>query len=477
MNNNEQNISLMNTTASLNTYTEQFKEFMQSEINDNMMYQTFFKNVRIIRFQNNIVTILIKLSSPSYTSKIKIMFNDNINKAIREIFGPNIKYHLVDKEDIEFEKEIQKHEIPTNEENTTPEEKKKEVKTIKNQGNMNRNYTFDNYVVSEFNKEPVEVCKKLLEENSDLPIIYISSKSGYGKTHLLHALGNAFLDKNKTAIYVNPTNFTRDISALLQENNQIKIAKIIKYYSEIDLLLFDDFQIFGDGQKKATKNFIFQIIDGRMQKDKPTVIACENEVNELSSMFDERLITRFSSGFITKIKTPNNQDLAKVFDFLLKSYEFNEDDLDEKSKSYVIRNHSTNIRALSGAARRISYFKKDIVNADYVYNVIVNCFKEVVKSRENITPEIILKTVAKYYGVSVKDIVGKSRVSTIVIARHISMNMFNQILNLSSTEIGKYFNRDHSTVLNALKKYKEENLDKSTSEAMNYLKEKIFGIN
>ncbi|WP_036452536.1 DnaA ATPase domain-containing protein [Mycoplasma buteonis] len=476
MSNIDQNTTLLNTNASLNSYTEQFKEFMQNEINDNMMYQTFFKNVKIIRFQNNIVTILVKVATPNFTNKIKVMFDDNINKAIKQIFGSGIQYQIVDKEIIEYEKEISKTEIPNSEQiNILKTEKNQKNNTI--HSNFNQNYQFDNYVESEFNSEAIRICKQLAFNKMDLPIIYISSKSGYGKTHLLQALGNEFIKQGKRVTYINPTNFARDIAALLQENNQIKISKIIKYYCELDLVLFDDFQIFGDGQKKATKNFIFQIIDGRMQKDKPTVIACESEINELSNMFDNRLITRFSSGFITKIKTPSDRDLNKILDFLLDSCEIKKETLDDKSKEFIVRNHSSSVRALSGAVKRINYYKKDIINADYVYGVIVNAFKDVVKGKENITPEIILKTVAKYYAVTTKDILGKSRVANIVIARHIAMNMFSQVLNFSSTEIGKYFHRDHSTVLNALKKYKDENVDQSTIKAMSYLKEKIFGIN
>ncbi|VEU70045.1 DnaA ATPase domain-containing protein [Mycoplasmopsis glycophila] len=466
------------SNSSLKAYTDQLKEFLKNEINDNMLYQTFFKNIKVLKVENGIVTIYMVSNSIFSLNKIAYLFDDNINKAIREIFGPNIKYTLVDKEEIEYEEKIKKIDL------TKPVAQKQE-NTSKNSGlekqfiysNLNPDYIFDNYVKSDFNSEAIKICSQLTSLDSDINLVYISSKSGCGKTHLLQAVGHEFLKQNKKIAYINPTNFTRDIATLLQENNQFKISKVIRHFCDLDLLLFDDFQIFGDGQKKATKNFIFQIIDGRMQNNKLTVIACENEINELLNVFENRMITRLHSGFLTKIKSPEKEDLEKVLDFFLRNNGIDIEKIDEKSKDFIIRNHSNSVRALNGAVKRINYYKKDILSSNYVYGVITNIFKDVIKEPENITSDIILKTVAKYYAVSVKDILGKSRVSNIVVARHISMIMIKQMLDLSSIEIGKLFNRDHSTVLNAFKKYKEEDLDKTVQKSLEYLRDKITKIN
>lgn len=457
-----------NREASLFTFTKQFKEFIKADINDHMLFVNFFKNIEVVDFSDKNVVLYLN-AKISTIEKTSAFFNDNIQRAIVEVFQKKIPYKIINvslSEYNEINKEIAK-------------ESNKYFSNLKKKNtinNFNDKYTFDKYVKSQFNKEVVDICKSSIENLNNINPIYIQAQSGLGKTHILHAVGHEYLKTNRSAVYINPGNFTRDVAIYLQENNQIKITKLYNFYCDVDLLMFDDFQIFGVGQKKATLQFIFQIIDSRIQNDKQTIFASEATLQSLKGVFDNRIITRISGGFQTQIKRPSNEDWNKILDYLLEEVQIKRDILDSKSKDFIIRNHSTSIRELSGAISRVSFYKKDIINAKYVYSVIVNAFKEVIKNKENITPDLIVDTVGKYYKVLKRDILGKTRKKEIIIARHISMMMIRLHLELSLEEIGKYFKKDHSTVVNALKKLENQENDSSIKNAFSFLNEEIYKL-
>ncbi|VEU72978.1 chromosomal replication initiator protein DnaA [Mycoplasmopsis gallopavonis] len=213
-----------------------------------------------------------------------------------------------------------------------------------------------------------------------------------------------------------------------------------------------------------------------MQNKKPTIIASQKEINSLKEVLDEKLITRLSSGFITKINEPKKEDLMKILEFLLTENGINISNINEKSKNYIIRNHSKNISSLIGAVKRIDFYKEEINNSNNTEEIIYSIFKDLVKEIDEILPENILKTIAKHYRINTKDILGKTREAKVVVARHIAMNIFKELLDWSSVEIGKYFYRDHSTVLNAFKKHKQNQINNKDNE-FEIIKNKILGIN
>ncbi|RIV16253.1 helix-turn-helix domain-containing protein, partial [Mycoplasmopsis gallopavonis] len=309
-----------------------------------------------------------------------------------------------------------------------------------------------------------------------ISLVFLTSNSGLGKTHLLHAIANEIKKEKRSFVYFNPAIFLRDIVNLLKENNNDIITKLLEYYSNVDLVLFDDFETIAEGNKIATKNFIFQIIDTRLQNKKPTIIASQKEINSLKEVLDEKLITRLSSGFITKINEPKKEDLMKILEFLLTENGINISNINEKSKNYIIRNHSKNISSLIGAVKRIDFYKEEINNSNNTEEIIYSIFKDLVKEIDEILPENILKTIAKHYRINTKDILGKTREAKVVVARHIAMNIFKELLDWSSVEIGKYFYRDHSTVLNAFKKHKQNQINNKDNE-FEIIKNKILGIN
>ncbi|EFF41126.1 helix-turn-helix domain-containing protein [Mycoplasmopsis alligatoris] len=462
-----------NKEASIFTYTSLFRENIKLDINDQMLFTNFFKDLKVVNFNSEMITFYLNLSD-NILDKTRSFFDDNISKAIKEIFGKPLVYKLVNK--LEDSPENLKS---TNENQTQGIEKPLSTPTKRKNSfsSFDKNYSFKTYVQSDFNKETINACKLLINNEFKMTPIYIQASSGFGKTHLLNAIGNEFIKNGKTAFYINPSVFSRDIATYLQENNQNKISKLLNYYCEVDLLMFDDIQVFGNGQKKATIQFIFQIIDHRIQKEKPTLFASEGPIQSLKSLFDNRIITRLSSGFITQIKPPNKDDFYKLLNFFLEKEDPLLKNISKESKNFIIRNYCSNVRNISAAVKRIGYYKKDIIDSNYSDVVVENSFKDLVKDKESITPDLIIETVSKYYKIPKKEIIGASRKKEIVVARHMAMIIIRNHLELSLEEIGKIFNKDHSTIINAIKKYDEPENNKSFKNALSFLNEEIFKLN
>ncbi|WAM07347.1 DnaA ATPase domain-containing protein [Mycoplasmopsis cynos] len=391
-------------------------------------------------------------------------YKESISKTICDVFGKEYKYKIISKEDVNKYKNINKQ--------SSEKEVVKQVKSfIENE--YSDKFTFDTYLRSEFNKECVDICKDIAEQKSDLNILFISGASGIGKTHLLQAVGNRFEERGKKSIYINPLIFNKKILLALQENNSTYITKILNHLSSVDIVLFDDFQIFGEERKKQTKNFIYQIIDARIHKNKPTIISTEMDIKDIEPMFDERLLTRIQSGFLSKIKKPKESEYKCLLDFLFEKNNINVDIVDEESKSFLIKEYSSSIRSLLGVVAKVKYYKNDLMNANYAFNVVKNIFGDSTSLSIVTTPEIIVKKVSSYYKVTAKEIMGKTRRKEIVIARHICIILMDNLLSMSSTEIGKVLNKDHTTVLNALKKSKNEGTESSIKLAIEQIKKDI----
>lgn len=424
--------------TALKVYTSQVRDYLKNEF-DNMVYQNFFRSINVLSYERNEVVFSFPQFTDSIINIIKTYYQKNMQKTVKEIFGPNIVYKIVnyDQEQI---KEIEKNN----------EIQYEEFKKFGYDSSVDPNLTFSNYIVGNFNKEAVNICKNLL--NKDFLTVYIHSKSGFGKTHLLYAIANTYLSNNKTASYINPTNFTRDIAALLQENDQSKISAVLKHFTNVDVLLLDDFQIYSEGEKKSTKNFLFQIIDGRMSAKKKTVISSECSIDEIKSKFDTRIITRLTSGFTTSIKKPSYEDLEKLFDYFMKKEVFDSSLLDKQSRDFIIYNSSGSIRNLIGSVKRMQFYKDKILTVDDTLEYIKEIFEDTIKNRKEVKPEEIINVVCNYYKLNRKDLLGKSRRKEIVVARHMAIIVIRSYLQLSTTEIGKIFNRDHSTIVNVLGK-------------------------
>ena len=404
-----------------------------SEIVDQQTFLSFFRDSNVITFDNEIVYLILQTSND--VKYIKKNFYEKVQTAINHVFGINKVIEIISYNEFEL-----------------ISSKKSNKKNNDNDSNLNENLNFENYIEVDFNRDIIELGKKILLQNKTCyNPIFIYSPSGLGKTHFLNALGNELVNKQKKVCYINPDQFIKKITQFLINSDQEKLAEIIEYYKNFDYLLFDDIQQFGS--KTATLNILFNIINFSIENEKQIVIASDKSPDLLGG-FEERFITRFQGGITQELSTPSLNDLMIIFKTKLKKLDIDPIDWEDEAIKFIVRNHSSSIRKLEGAINKIEWNKqKNIQNVKYTYNVVSQMFSTISKDNKKATPETILEVVAKYYKVQKNDIVGKSRKKELALARHISMWMIRNLTNLSYKEIGKMFKgRDHTTIMASIKK-------------------------
>ena len=414
----------MNDKIKNKTNTSLLIEYLESTIADEMVLNSFIRGIKLTQSDEKNIFI----GTPTY--------------AIKNILVNNYKIIIQSAVDQIFEKKMIIKFIVFGEEETL----RSIEKPVVTSRNISEKLTFDNYVEAEFNAEPILISKKLADNIGAFSPLFITARSGLGKTHLLHAIGNDFLSKGYSAAYIEPNSFTRTVRELSSERGD-SISNFIDLMSKFDVLLFDDIQYLGDRQ--VTLKVLFNIINAHSTAGKQIVIVSDKPPQELSG-FEDRFITRFVSGLSTSIKVPEIDDLVKVLKYKLKKEKMKPQTWENEALRFIARNNSNSIRAIEGAVKRVAFFTMTESNIKYTYAVITSIFKELSVDPKELTPQRVINTVAKYYKVSKKDLLGKSRKSNIIVARHMSMWLVRKIVKLSYVEIGKVFNRDHSTIISAV---------------------------
>ncbi len=445
---------LTNEQINLKTNTILLIDYLEALIGDEMILNSFIRDLEIV--EENAKRIIITISTRQGIEIIESTYKEVFDQGVESIYNKPLGVKLILRGDEKF--------ILNGEKSRVIESK-----------NVSKKFTFDNYVVADFNKEASMIGKKIVINPGKFSPVYIHSKSGLGKTHLLHAIGNSFVESDLSACYIEPNKFTRTITALSKEGGS-SVSDYIQEFEKYDVLLFDDIQNLGD--RSVTLKVLFNIINQHLDQDKQIVIASDKVSHELSG-FQARFITRFDSGISTKIKEPEIDDLIKVLEAKIDEEELNSSKWEMDALKFIARNNSTSIRSLEGAVKRIVFFTDNESNIKYTYEVISNIFKELAIDPAELTPSRIITTVASYYKIHKKDIVGKSRKQEFVVARRMAIFLIRKINKLSFSEIGKHIgNRDHSTIISAVTKIEHNmKINNAVKIAANKIEAKIKSIN
>ena len=275
----------------LKTYTSQLIDYLDTSIADEMILNSYIRDLEVKEVTKKDLTV--SFSSATAIKLIKGEFSIVFAQGVKEIFGFELTVHPIL--------------------SGTFVGKTKETVEVKKSEKISPKYTFHNYVGGSFNSEVLSVALKVVEKPGKFSPYYISSKSGLGKSHLLHAIGNGFVEKNKSVIYIEPNAFTRSVIETSKKGGDA-VQKFIDHVNTFDVLLFDDIQNLGDRQ--ATLKVLFNILNDAFEKEKQVVISSDKVSQELSG-FESRFITRFASGLSSVIQPPSIDDLIKVLEFKL----------------------------------------------------------------------------------------------------------------------------------------------------------------
>ena len=422
-------------------------DYLEGIIADEMILNSYIRDISIISTTST--SVLFAVNSTQAKEVIQSDYLFGFSQAVEGVFGKSLE-----------PKFILSGESPAFVDKTT-----------KNSKNIAKKFTFDTYVESDFNREVIKMSNKVVENPGKYSPLYIASKSGLGKTHLLHAIGNEGTKNGFTSIYIEPNKFTKDIQIASQKGGT-SVSDYADGLKQYDILLFDDIQNLGD--RSVTLRVLFEIINHQIENDKQVVIVSDKVAQELSG-FESRFITRFVSGISSTIKEPTMQDMITVLKFKLQSEKMNPEEWEKDALSFIARNNTSSIRALEGAIKRISFYTENDNDIKYTYTVVSNIFRDLAVDPSELTPNRIITTVSNYYKINKKDIIGKSRKKEFVIPRHIAIYLVREITKLSYVEIGKSFgDRDHSTIISAVRTIGQNiKMDKAVKLAVSSIEQKV----
>ncbi len=316
--------------------------------------------------------------------------------------------------------------------------------------NLNKAFTFDNFVEGKSNQLAKAASFQVSENvgRAYNPLLIYGS-SGLGKTHLMHAIGNAILAKKPSLniVYVHSEKFVQDMVKALQQNS-INVFK--EYYRNLDVLLIDDIQFFA-GKERSQEEF-FHTFNTLLEKKHQVVLTSDKYPKEIANLA-ERLKSRFSSGLPVTIEPPDMETRAAI---LMKKAAMVNVELHQDVALFIAKRIPSNVRDLEGALRRV------IANSQFTGQEIdINFTKEALHDLISMRDKLvdinnIQKTVAEYYKIRIADLLSKSRRQSVTRPRQIAMSLARELTSLSFPDIGDAFGgRDHTTVISACNRINE----------------------
>ncbi len=270
-----------------------------------------------------------------------------------------------------------------------------------------------------------------------------------GKTHLLHAVGNAIVDNNPNAkvVYMHSERFVQDMVKALQNN---AIEEFKRYYRSVDALLIDDIQFFAN--KERSQEEFFHTFNALLEGNQQIILTSDRYPKEINGV-EDRLKSRFGWGLTVAIEPPELETRVAI---LMKKAEDHQIHLPDEVAFFIAKRLRSNVRELEGALNRV------IANANFTGRPITIDFvrealRDLLALQEKlVTIDNIQKTVAEYYKIKVADLLSKRRSRSVARPRQLAMALSKELTNHSLPEIGDAFGgRDHTTVLHACRKIEQ----------------------
>jgi chromosomal replication initiator protein len=318
--------------------------------------------------------------------------------------------------------------------------------------NLNTRYTFANFIVGSANRLAHAASLSVAERPGHAyNPLFLYGGVGLGKTHLLHAIGNAVVAKfpRKRVVYATSEKFTNEFITSIQQG---KIDDFRARYRRIDLLLIDDIQFIAD--KERTQEEFFHTFNAIHEDGKQIVLSSDRPPKAILTL-EERLRSRFEWGLIADLTAP---DLETRIAILRSKAEEQGVPITSDVIEFIARKVVSNIRELEGALNRIVAYASMgsmAIGIELAQAVLSNVLYN--PKKRQVTPERIAVAVADYYGVGMEALRGQKRDKAIVVPRQIAMFLMREETDVSLLRIGAELGgRDHSTVLHACDKINRE---------------------
>jgi len=422
----------------------------------NDVYESWIKNINLKKEFNHYVV----LSAPTRFVRDWIVsrYADKVLEIIK-VFKQSI-------ERIEFV--IEKNEESTDQSSAQKSNQPYLIEnSLLNYNRFNLNNSFENFMVGESNELAYTAARKVCLQSSHYNPLFIYSSVGMGKTHLLNAIGLEIGNKKKV-MFISAERFMYHFIRSIKSREMVKFKD---FFRKANVFIIDDIQFVGG--KEAMQEEFFHTFNALIEKGSQIVISSDRAPSNLDRI-QERIRSRLSGGLVIDIQPPDLDLRVKIlknkFNEIQKNYNENYNLNDEIFK-FLATEITSSIREMVGALNRVLAFSKINSKSPTIYECKKILKDFIGSSNQSITIELIQNTVAAHFNLNIHEMLSARRTRSLARPRQIAMYLAKLYTTNSLPEIGRKFtNRDHTTVIHAVKKI-EELMQKD-----NEIKQRVFEI-
>ncbi len=400
-------------------------------------FDTWVRDTRPVSFQNGMLTIGVR------NAYARDWLENRLASTVNRLLGGILNGSVA----VTFVVHGNEKETEADEPHPSPVEVASAPEQNPRNSTLNPRYVFENFVVGSGNRLAHAACLAVAEKPARAyNPLFVYGGVGLGKTHLLHAIGNACHQRGLSVLYVSSEEFTNDmITAIRTHTTQAFREK----YRSIDVLLIDDIQFIAG--KESTQEEFFHTFNTLHGQDKQIIVSSDRPPKSLVTL-EERLRSRFEWGLAADVQAP---DLETRLAILRSKAERTGRQVSDEILESIARRVQSNIRELEGALNRVIAFA-DLSGVPLTPSLVEMALVDLMPQKKNIPPSKILEAVAEMEGVDVDDLLGQKRSAKIAIPRQLAMYILRQYIEISLPQVGEILGgRDHTTVMYATKKVDE----------------------
>lgn len=421
-------------------------------------FDTWVRDTRPVAYENGMLTVGVR--NAYARDWLDSRLATTVNKLLIDTLNSKVSVKFIVSQSEENASSLDLEPAPESIQITPPEPKPRHV-------TLNPRYTFDTYVVGSGNRLAHAACQAVAEKPARAyNPLFLYGGVGLGKTHLLHAIGNACHASGLNVLYVSSEEFTNDLIAAIRTHTTQAFRE---KYRSADVLLIDDIQFIAG--KESTQEEFFHTFNTLHGQDKQIIVSSDRPPKSLVTL-EERLRSRFEWGLTADIQAP---DLETRLAILRSKAERTGRQISDEILESIAQRVQSNIRELEGALNRIIAYA-DLSGASLTPNLVEVALADLIPNRADIEPAHVVDLVARKFGLTSEKLLGRDRTKEVALPRQIAMYLLREEAKISFPQIGEVLGgRDHSTVMSAYEKIKEQiHADRRLEQDIVSIKQQLY---